>query len=405
MRMIKFVSIFKVAVALIAVCGLVFTSCEAFMQEKDGPFEVSVINPSVGAAKGRQFVKVKCTGNWTLELVSDKGDVDWAELDVTSGTGNKSNVRLSYETNTSEESRNLTIFLDDGKKSVFCTLTQLAAGELPEEKPDPVPSGNVDLTKVEWMELPSMDDPNLEYYTHSFVMNGKKYRNYSFGYSKADYLAIWVAYPICDMYISGSADGDGDDWASNPLFSADYQPTFYRSFGYSRGYERGHQIANADRRCCDEANLQTYYYSNATLQHMDFNGAIWARLEGNLRSAASPAPTDTMYVITGCVVPEDPEYIVDYAGHNVPIPTGYFKAALRYAKEDPNGTWLGAAFYLDHKKYSYNNITGKEVMSIDQLEEKLRMNFFVNFEKKYGDAAAKIEAQDPNKYKSVWKIN
>ena len=169
------------------------------MQEKDGPFEVSVINPSVGAAKGRQFVKVKCTGNWTLELVSDKGDVDWAELDVTSGTGNKSNVRLSYETNTSEESRNLTIFLDDGKKSVFCTLTQLAAGELPEEKPDPVPSGNVDLTKVEWMELPAMDDPNLEYYTHSFVMNGKKYRNYSFGYSEADYLAIWVAYPICDM--------------------------------------------------------------------------------------------------------------------------------------------------------------------------------------------------------------
>ena len=335
--------------------------------------------------------------------------MDWATLDVTGGSGDKSNVRLSYDANTSEEARVLTVVLASGTKEVSCTMTQLPAGEQPEEEPDvepdPLPSGGDDLSKVGWMELPAMNDANLDYFSHSFTMNGKKYRNYSFGYSKTDYLAVWVAYPLCDMYTSGSASGNGIDWAPNPLFSSDFQPNFSRSFGYGRGYERGHQIANADRKCCQEANLQTYYFSNATLQHKDFNGAIWAKLEGNLRNAASPAPSDTLYVITGCVLPEDPEYIMDYDGHNVPIPTGYFKAALRYAREDTMGSWLGAAFYLDHKKYSYNNITSAEVMSIDELEKKLRMDFFVNFEAKYGEAAAKVEAQDPNKYKSVWKIN
>ena len=386
-------------------CCLILSSCEMVFPAVSDSFEVSVRNTTVQSAKGQQFVNVKCSGDWTIALTSEGTAVDWARLDVTKGSGDKSNVRLSYDANTSEETRTLTVTLTSGKNAVSCTMTQTAAGEQPDVEPEPAPSVSIDLTRTGWMELPAMTDTNLDYFTHSFTMNGKKYRNYSFGYSKTDYLAIWVAYPICDMYISGSADGGSDDWAPNPLFSSDYQPSFYRSFGYKQGYERGHQIANADRRCSAEANLQTYYYSNATLQHKDFNGAIWAKLEANLRNAASPAPTDTLYVITGCVVSEDPEYIMDYDGHNVPIPSGYFKAALRYAKDDTMGTWLGAAFYLDHKTYPYNNITSAEVMSIDQLEDKLRMNFFVNFEEKYGEAAAKIEAQDPNKYKSVWKIN
>jgi hypothetical protein len=33
------------------------------------------------------------------------------------------------------------------------------------------------------MELPALNDPDLGYYSHSFEMNGKTYRNYSFGWS------------------------------------------------------------------------------------------------------------------------------------------------------------------------------------------------------------------------------
>lgn len=380
------------------ICSLIVSSCEKPSEEYLP--EISIKHSSVDSGKGQQFVSVKCGGRWTLDLVSDEGDVDWAELSVTEGSGNKSNVILTYQANESESSRQLKIILDNGSKWVECPMTQLAAGVSPDPDPDPVP--DVNPVKTAWLELPAMDNPALGYYNHSFEMNGKTYRNYSFGWDVKSYLAKWVAYPLCSMYTNGS--GGDSEWIPNPLFSSTIQPNYWKSFGYSSGYERGHQIANADRKCCSEANQQTYYYTNATLQHKSFNGAIWAKLEGNLRSAASSA--DTLYVVTGCVVSSSPKYIQDYDGRNVPVPSGYFKAALRYHKKSTFGEWLGAAFYLDHKTYSYETITSAEVMSIDALEAKVGMDFFVNLEAKIGkDKAAAVESQDPLSYKSIWSIN
>ena len=373
-----------------AVCCFYLVSCE---KRSDASFSVSVVSAVVGPEAGDQWVSVRCAGDWTLSLADDEGEVDWAELNVVSGTGDKTNVRLSYESNTSEVYRTLNIYLDNGKSVTQCSFKQLSFGEEPETPSD----AGVDLTKTGWLELPAMDDPNLEYYSHSFEMNGKRYRNYSFGYSKKDYLAVWVAYPINPMYTTGNFKDSGK-WGPNPLLDSSYQPNFSNSFGNNRGYQRGHQIANADRKCSSEANAQTFYYTNATLQHEDFNGPIWGGLEDDIRLTVKKQ-TDTCYVVTGCVVPDNPETITDRSGHKVPIPSAYFKAALRYAEGDSFGTWLSAAFYYDHKTYA------KEVMTVDALEERLGMNFFINFEKKYGNAASKVEAQDPNQYKSVWGID
>ena len=369
--------------------------------------EVSLQKPVVGSESGTQFVNVKCSGNWTLNLVADSGNADWANLNVYSGSGNKSNVILKYKTNSTEADRGLTIVLDNGAKCVECSFLQLAGEHRPDDIPDNNEDtgqvGNVDLKNVKWLELPAMDNPDLGYYSHSFKMDGKTYRNYSFGWSQKDRVAIWVAYPLCKLYTNGSSSGG--DWEPNPLFSASYQPNFAKSFGFTQGYERGHQIANADRKCCTEANQQTYYFTNATLQHKDFNGPVWGVLEGNMRSAANSA--DTLYVVTGCVVPASPKYISDSYGHKVPVPSGYFKAAVRYHKASTQSVWMGAAFYLDHdaSKYSSKQITSKEAMSIAELEKKVGIDFFVNLPDKVGaENAAKIESQNPVTYSSVWGI-
>ena len=171
-------------------------SCEKPSGET--PLEVSLKNTSVTSGKGQQFVSVRCSGDWTLSLAADEGEVDWAGLSVTSGKGDKSNVILTYQANTGEESRELRVVLASGSRSVECSMVQLAAGERPEEGPDedPQPVPDLDLTKTGWLELPAMDNPDLGYYSHSFQMNGKTYRNYSFGWSNENYLAIWVAYPL-----------------------------------------------------------------------------------------------------------------------------------------------------------------------------------------------------------------
>lgn len=362
---------------------------------------ISIRTVESDAASGNAFLDIRCAGQWQLSLEYEGDTEDWASLSTVSGKGNKKNAYLSWSENFTSSIRAVRIVLVSGQQSAYCTFTQMAKGVKPVEKPD------TDVTKANWMELPAMDDPSLEYYCHTFKMGGVKYRNYSIGYSRKDFLSMWVAYPLCDLYTNGSASGNGDDWEPNPWLSEDFQPIFYNSFGYSQGYERGHQIANADRKCCSEANKQTFYFTNATLQHKNFNGHVWANLEGNMRTTAKSA--DTLYVVTGCVISASPRYISDSRGHSVPVPSGYFKAALRYQKSlaSQQQEWMGAAFYLDHdaSKYPSKQITTSESMSIDELEKKLGMDFFVNLPAMVGaDKAAAIEVQNPDNYKSMWGI-
>ena len=382
---------------------IVGVSCQNDDVKPAADFSLSIKAPQSDASLGSSFLDIRCGGEWTLSLEFQEDVNPWATLSTTSGVGNKKNAYLSWETNMTSVSRFVKIVLTSGNETAECLFTQSAKDAEPVVKPDV----DVDVTKVNWMELPAMDDPDLEYYAHSFKMGGKKYRNYSFAWSRKDFVAIWVAYPQSTLYLNGSASGGSDDWEPNPWFSEDFQPIFYNSFGYSQGYERGHQIANADRKCCSEANKQTFYFTNATLQHMNFNGHVWANLEGNMRTTAKSA--DTLYVVTGCVISASPRYINDSRGHSVPVPSGYFKAALRYQKSlaSQQQEWMGAAFYLDHdaSKYPSKQITASEAMSIDELEKKLGMDFFVNLPAMVGaDKAAAIEVQNPDNYKSMWGI-
>lgn len=375
-------------------CALFMVSCQEPAAESSS-LEVSVKTPVVDSGKGQMFVNVKCDGRWTLALVDavDGGEVDWASLSVTSGSDNKSNVVLSYQVNASEQSRKLDIVLDDGLHWVACSVEQMGSGKQPEPEPDPAP--DTELPKTGWLELPAMDDPGLGYYSHSFKMNGKTYRNYSFGWSQEDRVALWVAYPLCKLYTNGSA-GRTNEWALDPLLGEDSAAPFG---GYAGSYARGHQLPSADRQCCYEANAQTFYGTNMTPQLNAHNEGIWADLEGRVRGWANTS--DTTYVVTGVVVSPSSKKEKDSYGKSVTVPDAYFKAVLKYSKSSTLGMWNAAAFFLEHKAYSGN--VGKEhSMSVDRLEEITGIDFFVNLPAKLGDdQAAAIEAADPSK-SSVW---
>ena len=397
MKTKKFNSIIKVAAVLLTVCGFVLTSCDDSNGEIE-VLEVSIKNPSVDSSRGQQFVNVECSENWTLALVFEQDETEWARLSVSSGTGNKSNVVLSYDVNASESDRVLKIVLDNGSKWTECSMTQLAAGRQPEDDSDDEQDSalsNIDLTKTGWLELPAMDNPALGYYSHSFKMNGKTYRNYSFGWSQKDRVALWVAYPLCRFYTNGSVGRTGA-WALDPLLGENSAAPFG---GYAGNYARGHQIPSADRQCCYEANAQTFYGTNMTPQLNEHNEGIWADLENRVRGYANSS--DTTYVVTGVIVSTSSRKEKDSYGNSVTIPDAYFKVVLKYSPSSTLGTWNAAAFYLEHKEYP-GNINKQHSMSVDQLEEITGMDFFVNLPAKVGAAqAVKIEAVNPAN-SSVW---
>ena len=398
---------------MMAACGLMLTSCDKPSVQNEEVLALSIKTNTVASGKGQQFVNVKCSGDWTLALVAETGEVDWARLSATSGTGNKSNVILSYDVNAGEQDRSLKIYLDNGSKSVFCELKQLGSGKHPEDDPDTGGdngsgdngsgdngsgdngSGNADLSATGWLELPALDNPNLGYYAHHFKMNGKTYRNYSFGWSQKDRVALWVAYPLCKLYTNGSA-GRTNAWALDPLLGEDSAAPFG---GYAGNYARGHQLPSADRQCCYDANAQTFYGTNMTPQLNEHNEKIWADLESKVRGYANTS--DTTYVVTGVIVSPSSKKERDSYGQSVTIPDAYFKAILKYSKSSTLGAWNAAAFYLEHRAYS-GSVSKEHSMSIDELEEMTGIDFFVNLPAKIGaDQAAKLEAADPAN-SSVW---
>ena len=278
-------------------------------------------------------------------------------------------------------------------------MEQLSAGERPEDDPADDPgtdgTGSVDLAKAGWMELPAMDNPDLGYYTHSFEMNGNTYRNYSFGWSQKDRVALWVAYPLSRLYTNGNV-GRTNAWALDPLLGELSAAPFG---GYAGDYARGHQLPSADRQCCYEANAQTFYGTNMTPQLNAHNERIWADLENKVRGYANSS--DTTYVVTGVMVSAASEIQKDSYGNNVTVPDAYFKAVLKYSPSSTFGTWNAVAFYLEHKAYS-GSIGKEHSMSIDELEEMTGIDFFVNLHAMIGeDQAAKIESADPAN-SSVW---
>lgn len=378
-----------------AVLALLAASCEV---PEVYALEISLRSTEMDHKGGTQFVSVNTEAAWTLSLVSDAGDVDWATLSVTSGKGVKNDIQLKVSENTTGSRRELRIVADNGSEWKSVTLVQTASDERPEEEPD-IEDGEVNRPSSvkKWMELPEISSEEAgAYYAHHFTMNEKSYRNYSFIWSKEDLVAPWVAYPLCSMYSNKSVSRT-DDWQYDPDVPESWQPYMFKGV---TGYDRGHQLPSADRLCCYEANAQTFYFTNMTPQLGTLNQRVWADLENQVRTWSNSL--DTLYVVTGCIPEGSSLKATDREGNKITVPVGYYKALLGYKKTATIGTstagYVGVAFYFDHKAYSSYST---QKMTIRQLEDKTGLNFFVNLPNKIGET---ISGQVEENIDSWWGL-
>ena len=386
---------------------LALSSCGSGGKEDVLPPTVEVKTAVVEAGGYSQFIYVKASSSWRITITSvDGGEpVDWIIADPSCGSGDM-DVTLKVEENKSEKERSAVITVENSAGKASKTISQKAKGS--EVKPDPTPSGGNLSPKTGWMELPAI--PNgMDAFTHSMTVGSVSTRNYSFLWDYDNLVAPWVAYPLCKWNIGNNIKRT-NAWGLDPLLPEGKQPVLYRGFskGNNGWYARGHQIPSADRLTSYESNSMTFYGTNMTPQIQDgFNGDIWATLEGKVRSWANSS--DTLYVVTGCVIdyPEGQtvKYALDNYGKKVSVPTAYYKVVLRYMKNSTVGYsgYSACAVWLDHKVYSTKNIDSKYSMSVKDLEKKVGMDFFVNLPAVVGEEmAAKIESEDPSKVSWWW---
>mgnify|MGYP002729878564 FL=1 len=387
---------------------LALSSCGSGGKEDVLPPTVEVKTAVVEAGGYSQFIYVKASSSWRITITSvDGGEpVDWIIADPSSGSGN-TDVTLNVAANESEQERSAVLTVENSAGKALKTISQ--KGKKPEIKPDPDPTPEPKPNETGWLELPSVP-AGTDFFAHSMTIGSVKTRNYSFIWDYDNLVAPWVAYPLCKWNMASNVKRT-NAWALDPLLPESKQPVLYRGFskGNNGWYARGHQIPSADRLTSYESNAMTFYGTNMTPQIQEgFNGDIWATLEGMVRSWANKS--DTLYVVTGCVIDykdgETVKYALDNNGKKVTVPTAYYKVVLRYMKNSTVGYsgYSACAVWLDHKVYSTKTIDYSYSMSVDDLEEKLGIDFFVNLPAKVGeDVAARIEAEEPKSVAWWWR--
>lgn len=362
------------------------------------PLELSVYQVLANAGAGSQFIRVSAPGEWTIDI--DWGAAQaWGSLSVSSGMGNKKNIVFSWEANPGNDERQAVLTLKDKNGSVSETFSQSGKSYVP-----PTPTVLTPDSPGKWLELPALDQSGCYFFTREMTLGiAYRGRNYSFYLDPDARISLWVAYPLNRTLIgSGSRD---DQWALDPRVPEEYQSVIYK--GYKGGnYDRGHQLPSADR-LSEGVNETTFYGTNITPQLSNFNQNIWARLEGMVRNWSFQF--DTLYVVTGADIRGATQVAYDNYGKEITVPTGYYKVLLGYkrngtvANTNETGGYAGVAFYFEHKNYSNTKETiFEQSLSIDAIEQKLGMDFFVNLP---SVAGAEFAAKAETTVAPWWKSN
>lgn len=216
-----------------------------------------------------------------------------------------------------------------------------------------------------------------------------KHKALALSYSEEHEMASWVAHIILDDVAEGRTTRTNDFRIDEMVSTgsseeADY---FLKSKNSSDkweydgyGYDRGHLAPSADFRWNQLALSESYFYSNMTPQHPDFNRGAWAELESYIRGYAIENRVD-LYVVTGPVLTDETPK-VERSINGMSLPNRHYKVALDLENERaigflmPNGPCEKP---IEAYSLSVNEI--EEITELDffkgvpdEMEEKLESN-------------------------------
>ena len=399
----------SISVFLVALISLALAVSSCHKENPDeGPVSLNLTKTVVDCAAGSMFVNVQAGGSWMITLETSDGE-SWAQVTPSTGSGDKENVILEYSQNGASDPRSVTVTVSCGSRTASETLTQ--SGRPVDEDSGSEYDGTrygADVTSCGWLELPATVSDGRDFFTLYMTVQGSKVRNYSYDWDYSNLVSWWVAYPL-NKELMGSG-GRSNAWGLDPNMPESAQSNIsLRGFNPSMKFARGHQCPSADRLPNTAANAQTFYGTNMTPQMHAFNEGIWVNLENKVRNWATAltSKTDTLYVVTGCIVGENSlegefgqvgGYALDNDNRKVAIPTHYYKAVLRYQKNSTYGYsgYTACAFCFTHWDHGEASISKDLAISVDELEELTGIDFFANLPKAIGTAeAAKVEAQNP----------
>ena len=229
------------------------------------------------------------------------------------------------------------------------------------------------------------NNPMQKVVTHTYAYEGKICRNYTTLVDGDKRCPLWTAYVMhADAYPDNGVGRVGSFSTSHsydPAIAKEWQSSGSTSdYNNGNGYSRGHHCASADRQATEDANRQTFYYTNQSPQwYNKFNSGVWSSLEESVRSHV-PTGRDTLYVVVGTLF-EDGNTGSSNDGGTVARPSHFYKLLMK-CSFDASGTMTAAkgTAYLytneAHTEGSYD--TSSFVTTIDAIESRTGFDFFAH---------------------------
>jgi endonuclease G len=188
---------------------------------------------------------------------------------------------------------------------------------------------------------------------------------------------VWAAY----YYPDGLAYELPDlNFTADPRLDYETAPTaddFKGMYLHDRtGFDRGHVVPRRSIAPFGlEAVKESYYVTNATPQHTEFNQGFWRDLEDTTR--AWTMEDDTVWVVTGPVFFVDAEIGYAKDGGRIPVPHAYFQVVVRKNRSAEAETPEALALLVPHSVEGYEWAEADSfLVAIDSIEKLTGWDFF-----------------------------
>jgi len=247
------------------------------------------------------------------------------------------------------------------------------------------------------IEMPALKGGSSLLITHYAEMTpGNRAINYRVEWDTEKRSQRWTCYKMYRSINGGSSSRTSSTYPNDPELPSQYHIKNDPYWG--TGYDHGHICPNADRKSSYEANYQTFYLTNMQPQggknKNDFNGGIWATMEGKVRSWA--AKFDTLYVCKGGTIDSEAN-IIEYIGSGdsrIPVPRYFFMAIVGRYKDSfrATGLWINQEAFYSNSVQSYS-------VTIGELQGLTGIDFFHNLP---DDIESQIENVDKAQMLYEW---
>ena len=185
---------------------------------------------------------------------------------------------------------------------------------------------------------------------------------YTVSYNSQMRLPNWVAWRLTASHVNGKWKRSGirfqedQDVAKPRATDTDY---------YNSGYDRGHMCPSGDNKWSEQAQIQSFLFTNCCPQIHGLNAGDWNEIEAQCRRWAKQY--GDVYIVSGPIVYKGKRKTI---GRNkVVVPDAFFKVVLRM---NPSPAAIGFVY----KNVSGNRPKSAYVNTVDEVERITGLDFF-----------------------------